>query len=97
MLLRPSMIADLEEAGCLDGASLVCSVWPCYLNAPAIQWLRDWLQQRGLSIHHGHTSGDATAADLQQVRNAFLYAVVVPVHLPTSNGFPRCSNPSPCG
>lgn len=89
LLFRPSMMVDLEKAGCLDGASLVCSVWPGYLSTPANQRLRDWIGQRGISLYHCHTSGHATTADLQRMRNAFPNAVAVPVHLEDPEQFAR--------
>jgi ribonuclease J len=81
MLFRPSMVRDLEEAGCLDGGSVVCSVWPGYIASEANRRFDEWVKARGLPLHFCHTSGHASVADLRRLRNAFAGAVAVPVHL----------------
>jgi ribonuclease J len=80
MLFRPSMMDDLDAAKCLAGACLICSVWPGYLQAESGQRLLAWQQARGLGFACCHTSGHATAADLQKLRQVFPDAPVVPVH-----------------
>lgn len=92
MLFRPSMIRDVEAAGCLNGASLVCSVWAGYLDAPANQQFVTWLGDRGIPLYQCHTSGHASVADLGRLRDAFPAAVAVPVHLVDREGFVRLFN-----
>jgi ribonuclease J len=81
MLFRPSMVRDLEEAKCLDGGCVVCSVWGGYLEKEQNRWFVDWMKQRGLPRHPCHTSGHASVPDLRRIRDAFPDAVAVPVHL----------------
>jgi len=81
MLFRPSMVRDLEEADCLTGASVVCSVWSGYLDDPRQRPFVDWMKGRGICLDHCHTSGHASIADLRRLRDAFASAVAVPVHL----------------
>jgi ribonuclease J len=81
MLFRPSMMRDLESASCLDGASLICSVWPGYLERDTATPLMDWLRRHGMPLYLCHTSGHASTPDLLRFRNAFPGAVAVPVHL----------------
>ena len=81
MLFRPSMMRDLEAANCLDGSTIVCSMWAGYMDQPEKQWFVDWTKQAGLKIIHCHTSGHASIADLKRFRAAFPNARVVPVHL----------------
>jgi ribonuclease J len=81
MLFRPSMVRDLEEAGCLDGGCVVCSVWPGYIANEANRRFDEWVKARGLPLHFCHTSGHASVADLRRLRDAFAGAVAVPVHL----------------
>ena len=40
LLFRPSMVRELEKAGCLNDACVVCSVWDGYIDAPRNQWFR---------------------------------------------------------
>jgi ribonuclease J len=80
MLFRPSMIHDLEEAECIDGALVICSVWPGYLQEDRAQPMLQWLESRGLPLEQCHTSGHASVSDLEKLRNAFPKAPVVPIH-----------------
>lgn len=81
LLFRPSMAKDVEEAGCLEGGCVVCSVWPSYLASEAGRRFDVWVKARGLPVHYCHTSGHACMADLRRLRDAFAGAVAVPVHL----------------
>ena len=80
MLFRPNMQIDVEEAGCLDGACLVYSMWDGYLKDEKTKLFLGWLNERGITMHKCHTSGHAALRDLQRLRTAFAGAVVCPVH-----------------
>ena len=80
MLFRPSMQIDVEEAGCLDGACLVYSMWDGYREEEKTKLFLGWLKEHGIPRHTCHTSGHASMRDLKRLRNAFTGAVVVPVH-----------------
>jgi ribonuclease J len=81
MLFRPSMVRDLEKAGCLEGGCVVCSVWPGYMADEGNREFAGWSKERGLPLHFCHTSGHASVADLRRLRDAFSNAIAVPVHL----------------
>jgi ribonuclease J len=80
MLFRPSMIRDLEDARCVDGARVICSVWSGYLQEESAQPMLQWLERHGLPLEQCHTSGHASVTDLVKLRNAFPKAPVVPIH-----------------
>jgi ribonuclease J len=80
MLFRPSMIHDLEEAECIAGALMICSIWSGYLKEESAQPMLQWLESRGLPLEKCHTSGHASVSDLEKLRNAFPKAPVVPIH-----------------
>lgn len=80
MLFRPSMTRDLDEAACLEGASLICSVWRGYLEEERNRGLIDWLARYGIPLYHCHSSGHASALDLRRLRNAFAGTPCVPIH-----------------
>jgi ribonuclease J len=80
MLFRPSMIRDMEDAQCLEGACLICSVWPGYLQDASGQRLLTWAAEHGLPRTQCHTSGHASVDDLVKLRKAFPSAPVVPIH-----------------
>ena len=80
MLFRPNMMADVDEAHCLDEARVVYSMWPGYLERQEMQPFLTWLDRKGMSLEVVHTSGHAGVGDLQRLRTAFGRAVVVPIH-----------------
>jgi len=80
MLFRPSMIRDLEHAKCLNGASVIYSMWPGYLKDDGAKPFHSWLRRRGIPLHHCHTSGHASPSDLQRFAKALGPGMLVPVH-----------------
>lgn len=80
MLFRPSMARDLEQAGCLEGASLIYSLWPGYLKDKHYQWLRDWLEKHQIPLTHCHTSGHAPVPDLKRLSESISAKRLVPIH-----------------
>ena len=70
LLFRPSMATDLEEAGCLDEAQLIYSLWEGYLKEASISPFLNWLDRHGIPMSQIHTSGHASISDLQRVARA---------------------------
>ncbi len=89
MLFRPSMAKDLERAGCLDGASLIYSLWPGYLKDDRYQWFRDWLEKHQIPLTHCHTSGHAPVADLKGLAEAISAKRLVPIHSFEPNAYKK--------
>jgi ribonuclease J len=65
MLFRPSMRIDLERAECLDGATLIYSMWSGYLETESTKRFLPWLEKHNIPLHQIHTSGHASVKDLQ--------------------------------
>jgi ribonuclease J len=80
MLFRPSMMRDVEEAACLSGSRLICSVWAGYLKNEKNKPLPDWLDRHSIPMDECHTSGHAAVRDLAKMRQVFIRAPVVPIH-----------------
>ena len=80
MLFRPPMMQELEEAQCLQGANLVYSLWPGYLEREDQQAFQDWLKRRAIPVFHCHTSGHASVSDLERLCRAMVPKTVVPIH-----------------
>lgn len=89
MLFRPSMVRDLENANCLNGSGVICSVWGGYLGTSQNQKFVEWTKTKNIPIHHCHTSGHASIADLKRLRDAFPKAIAIPVHLAYRPGFAK--------
>ena len=80
LTFRGSMAAELDRAGCLEGAHAVWSMWPGYLDEPSGAKLRGWLAEHGIPLSILHSSGHASEADLQRFAAAINAQEVVPVH-----------------
>ena len=80
MLFRPSMTRDLETAGCLEGATLIYSLWPGYLEEERYQWFQDWLEKHQIPLTYCHTSGHAPVNDLKRLAEAISAKRLVPIH-----------------
>ena len=79
MLFRPSMWYELERAECLNGAKLLYSLWPGYLERGGFD-LRVWCASHGVAFEIHHTSGHATVPDLKRLVAALQPERVVPIH-----------------
>lgn len=88
MTFRYSMAAELDRAGCLDGAQAIWSMWPGYLDEPAGIRLRNWLDRRGIPMTLAHSSGHASVADLQRFAVAVNPRRLVPIHTSAPHLFP---------
>lgn len=80
LTFRGSMAAELERAGCLNGAGALWSMWPGYLNQVSGHKLRDWLDQHKIPLTILHASGHATVTDLQRLVAAMKPERVIPIH-----------------
>lgn len=79
-LFRPSMMEELERAGCLQRARLIYSLWEGYLAQERLQPFHAWLGRHDIPLIQIHTSGHASVGDLQRLAQAIQPRVLVPVH-----------------
>jgi ribonuclease J len=89
MLFRPSMATDLEEAGCLDEAKLIYSLWEGYLKGESFFPFLNWLNCHRIAMSQLHTSGHASISDLQRLARAINARTVVPIHSFEPGRFPE--------
>lgn len=80
MLFRPSMVSDMDKAGCLQGTRLIYSLWPGYLKRKEHRSFHEWLDRRDIPLVHCHTSGHASTQDLQRFAKAIAPEMLVPIH-----------------
>lgn len=80
MLFRPSMMSDMDKAGCLQEARLIYSLWPGYLKREELRSFHEWLDGRDIPLVHCHTSGHASTQDLQRFAKAIAPKMLVPIH-----------------
>ncbi len=80
MLFRPSMMSDIDKAGCLHEARLIYSLWPGYLKRKELRSFQEWLDRHDIPLVHCHTSGHASTQDLQRFAKAIAPKMLVPIH-----------------
>ncbi len=90
MIFRPSMLRDLQRAQCLNGTTLVSSVWSGYVHRSHDEL--EQMNRMGIERFHVHTSGHATVEELQKFVDAFPNSRIVPIHLEDREGFGRLSS-----
>jgi ribonuclease J len=78
--LRQPVLDELESARALDGARVVWSMWPGYLERDSGARLRAWTATRGIPMTVLHSSGHARAIDLKRFADAVDPEYVVPIH-----------------
>ncbi len=88
MLFRPSMKKDLENADCLSRAGLIYSLWEGYLRMPKQTKFLNWLKEKKIPLTPIHTSGHASADDLQKMAQALNPKTLVPIHSYATDQFP---------
>ena len=88
ILFRPRMKKDLENAGCLCGAGFIYSLWEGYLRMPKQNNFLNWLKEKEIPLTRIHTSGHASAGDLQKLALALKPKVLVPIHSFATDRFP---------
>lgn len=86
MSFRASMAIDLVRADCLEGAKLVYSMWPGYLERDGFD-LREWCVEHEVGFAVEHTSGHASASDLTKLVSAMQPKVLIPIHTIAPAGF----------
>ncbi len=82
MTFRHSMAWDLADADCLEGAKLIYSMWPGYLERTTPS-LRDWCADHSVEFEIIHTSGHADAYDLKRLVDAIRPRRLIPIHTVT--------------
>ena len=80
MLFRPHDDARPGSAAVLEGAGLTYSMWEGYLKETSVQRVVTWLKERDIPWQVIHTSGHASAVDLQRFAAALAPRILVPIH-----------------
>lgn len=91
MCFRNSMIHELADAGCLEGARLIYSLWPGYLERSEPD-IRSWCTGTGIEFEVIHTSGHADAYDLQRLIEGIKPRRMVPIHTLAADRYPNANS-----
>jgi ribonuclease J len=91
MCFRNSMIHELGDIGCLEGARLIYSLWPGYLERSKPD-IRSWCTSIGIEFEVIHTSGHADAYDLQRLIEGINPRRLVPIHTLAADRYPSTTS-----
>jgi ribonuclease J len=80
MLVRPSMISDLERIKNLDGGVLIYSMWDGYLKNESTQNLLEFVAFKGFELCYLHTSGHAYIQTIKKAVNVLEPKCIIPIH-----------------
>ena len=80
LLFRPMVMRDRGVGDVLEGANLSYSMWEGYLKETSVQRVVTWLKEHDIPWQVIHTSGHASAVDLQRFAAALTPRMLVPIH-----------------
>lgn len=88
MNFRSSMIHEFSDLRILEGARLIYSMWPGYLEQSKPD-LQSWCAKNGIDFEVIHTSGHADAYDLRRLINGINPSRLVPIHTLAAEKYPN--------
>ncbi|MBS3887655.1 MAG: MBL fold metallo-hydrolase [Dethiobacter sp.] len=80
MLIRGSMLYDLQGVGNLHGSGLIYSLWSGYRKTHKVKRLLDYASSISMEIIDLHTSGHASMETIQDVIDTCKPKKIIPVH-----------------
>ena len=87
MVVRPSMIKDLDRIKGLNCGNIIYSMWNGYLKKDNIKELIDYFTTKDFKFHNIHTSGHADKSSLIDLTNALKPRYIIPIHTFNSNDY----------
>jgi ribonuclease J len=80
MMVRPSMLKDLESIKNIEGATFIYSLWEGYLPDEAMQKMMRFIKGKKMKFYQVHTSGHAEIDTLKKVVKKLKPGKIVPIH-----------------
>ena len=80
MLIRDTMLSDLQHINNITGAGLIYSLWGGYLRTERVRRFMRFGEEQQMDVIHLHTSGHADLTTLHEIVNACNPGRVIPVH-----------------
>ena len=87
MLIRDSMLSDLQHINNIEGAGLIYSLWGGYLQTERVQRFMQYAKVQQMNVIHLHTSGHADIKTLHQIVEACKPNKIIPIHTECPEGF----------
>ena len=80
MMVRPSMLKDLEFTKNIEGATFIYSLWEGYLEDDSMQKMMRFIKKKNMNFYQVHTSGHAEIATLKKVVKKLKPGKIIPIH-----------------
>jgi len=80
MMVRPSMLKDLESIKNIEEATFIYSLWEGYLPDDAMQKMMRFIKKKKMKFCQLHTSGHAEIATLKKVVKKLKPGKIIPIH-----------------
>lgn len=80
MMVRPSMLKDLESIKNIEGATFIYSLWEGYLQDDSLQKMMRFIKKKNMKFYRVHTSGHAEIDTLKKVVNKLKPGKIIPIH-----------------
>ena len=80
MMVRPSMLKDLELIKNIEGATFIYSLWEGYLEDDSMQKMMRFIKKKNMNFYQVHTSGHAEITTLKKVVKKLKPGKIIPIH-----------------
>jgi ribonuclease J len=80
MMVRPSMLKDLELIKNIEEATFIYSLWEGYLGDYFMQKMMRFIKKKNMKFYQIHTSGHAEIDTLKKVVKKLMPGKIIPIH-----------------
>jgi len=80
MMVRPSMLKDLELIKNMEEATFIYSLWEGYLEEDSLQKMMRFIKKKKMNFYQVHTSGHAEIDTLKKVVKKLKPGRIIPIH-----------------
>lgn len=80
MVVRDSMLSDLQHINNIAGAGLIYSLWGGYLQTERVRRFTQYCGEQQMDVIHLHTSGHADVETLHKIVQACTPKKIIPIH-----------------
>lgn len=80
VLVRDTMLSDLQHINNITGAGLIYSLWGGYLQTDRVRRFMQYCEEQQIDVIHLHTSGHADIETLHKIVQACTPSKIIPIH-----------------
>ena len=80
MMVRSSMLKDLDLLKNIEGATFIYSLWEGYLQDESMKKMMRFIKKNKMNFYQVHTSGHAKIDTLKKVVNKLKPGKILPIH-----------------